>query len=245
MPSPLTESLLVHWRPTVHFHLHRLEPLAELENDGLLQHFLVTPERLGLRTETTQLTMEEGEIALHPRGSLVADETLHVLRSAIRCAAPLEYDCAVTFQFVVPVNDQSYDEARASALARMSVGALGGSDFSMMLEGKVADDVWHCEFGIVSEPEVELRLRRWVGRAGQMIGQLPPFVAIPDEVAAVSLFADLVWQVPTLGGRGADSAQDIAEKVNWLRVEADRIVSLIYERLCHTSLEPIVKAVET
>ncbi len=48
MPSPLTESLVVHWPTTVRYHLHRLDLLAELKADDLLKAFQVTPERIRL-----------------------------------------------------------------------------------------------------------------------------------------------------------------------------------------------------
>lgn len=248
MPSPLTESLLVHWRPTLDYHLHRLDVLAEFKASGSLESFLVRPDAVGLRTANTQMTMSEDELALHPRGSLSAGDALTILRSTLRCAMPAEFHCTLAFQFLVPIDDASYGEARLAALERLSLAPLGASDFAIMADGKVGEDVWHCEFGIVLESEVQHRMQRRVGRTRQFVGETPPFLGVQGDVAPVSLFADLVWQVPDQDASGDasadDIASDIASKVESLRGEANRLVSAISGQICQASLQTIAEGAD-
>lgn len=244
MPSPLTESLVVHWPATLDYHLRRLDLLAELKADGRLHEFLVRPEAVGVRTETTQLTLSEDGLALQPRGSLSTDETVYALRAALRCAAPLTFRFDVIFQFVVPIDGPSYDEARTSALERMSIASTGAYDFAVLTDGKVGEDEWHCEFGIVSDSEAPSRLLRQVGRMREFAGGLSSFVGLPQEFAPVSLFADVIWNVADRDAVN-ENVDDIATKILSLRDEADRLVAAIHTQLCHGSLQPTAEGADS
>jgi len=241
VPSPLTETLLVRWQPSLDYHLHRLDVLADLRTEGRLKEFLVRPDEVGVRTEAVHVTLTEDELALHPRGPLSTEDTLSALRVAMRCIAPSQYHLVLAFQFLLPVVGHSYDEARASAIARLSLGSFSALDFALMIDGKIDDDIWHCEVGIVSEPEVEGRLRRWSGRTRRVAGEVPAYVAVPQEIAPVSLFADVTWQVPDRDSRGDETADDIAGKVRGLRNEAERMVSTLHAALCPASLQSVTK----
>lgn len=224
--------------------MHRLDVLAEFEASGSLESFLVRPDAVGLRTATTQMTMSEDEVALRPRGSLSAGDALTILRSTLRCAMPVEYHYTLAFQFLVSIDNASYDEARLSALDRLSLAPLGASDFAMMADGTVGEDVWHCEFGIVRESDVRERMQRQVGRIRRFAGETPPFAEFQGDVAPVSLFADLVWHVPNQDSRSGANADDIASKVESLRTEAERLVSAIHGQLCQSSLQTIAEGAD-
>jgi hypothetical protein len=210
-----------------------------------LDEFSVSPEQVGIRTTDTQLLMNDEGVMVHPRGSLRSDEALRLLRSAFRCASPLKYHFSLTYQFVIPIVGHSYDDARYLALDHMSFGPLGASDFAMLIDGQVADDEWHCEFGIVSEEEVEPRLRRWTGQMGQRSGTLPPFIDIPQEVAPVSFFADLVWLVPNRLGRGDDSVDDVVEKIDSLCGQSKKIVARLHRQVCEGPLQQVAGGAES
>ncbi len=245
MTEPVTESLVVHWQPTAHYHLHRLDLLAEAKSEGMLQEFIVTPETVGVRTEASQVRMSEGELFVHPRGPLLQEEVLDLLRRALRCASPPSYHFQLAYQFLVPIAGQSYDDARLAALDRLSLGAFRASDFALMIEGTELGARWGCEFGLLSEEEVEPRLRRWVGGSRERSGAMPTFVDLPADIAPVSFFADVGWLVPDRQTRGDDSTDDIAETIRELRERTEWLVSGLSAQVGEGSLQPVAEGSTT
>lgn len=247
MPEPVTESLVVHWRPTVQYHQHRLDLLTDLQSAGVLEEFQVQPEWIGLRTAHTQVTMDEDQVSLAPRGPVLGGDTLDILRAVVRCVSPSQFRLTVTRQFLVPIPSNPYDEARRLALDQIALGHVGASDFALLIDGTSGKDDWHCEFGIVSQEEVEPRIRRWVGRARSHGGEVPPFVQLPSEIAPVSFFADFIWHVAQeeVEDSGPDRiVDDIARRVTGVGAESVRIVSAISAQLCGETLEAATKGSE-
>ncbi|MCA1703117.1 MAG: hypothetical protein LC808_07535 [Actinobacteria bacterium] len=244
MPSPVTESLVVHWRPTVRYHQHRLDILAELKADGSLKEWHVESDEIGARTDRVQLTLEEQGVSVNPKGSLLDDDVLDLLRLAFRCVAPPRYHFTLTLMYLMPIPDKSNDAARRDALSRLSLGPLAASDFAMLIEGSVSDAKWRCEFGVLSEEEVEPRMRRWVGRIRERSSPIPRFVDLPSEVAPASLFVDFACLVPDRSARDEDSVEDVADQIRSLRVEADGIVESIQAQVSEGSLQPVAEGSE-
>ncbi len=200
----------------------------------MLQQWHIDPDKVGARTADAQAIMEETGLSVYARSSLLNENILPILQSAFECVAPPRYHFSTMFQFLLPIVDKSYDRARTVAIDRLSLTGFGASDFSIMLDGNVAGREWHCEFGIVSEEEVEPRIRRLVsGRPS--LGKLPSFVELPSEIAPVSFFADLLWLIPDAEGRGAESVVDIADSVEIARRDGSAIISALYEQLCEGS----------
>lgn len=245
MPEPVAESLVLHWEPTAHYHLHRLDLLAEAKSEGVLQEFIVTPETVGVRTEAAQVRMNEDELFVHPRGSLLQDEVLDLMCRALRSASPPSYHFKLTYQFLVPIAGQSYDDARLAALERLSLGTFRASDFAVTIEGTELGAQWGCEFGLLSEEEVEPRLRRWVGRSRERSGAMPTFVDLPTDIAPVSFFADVGWLVSDRQTRGDYSTDDIAETIRELREWTERLVSGLSAQVCEGSLHPVAEGSAT
>jgi hypothetical protein len=239
VPEPVTESLVVHWRPTIQYHERRVELLTQLRAASVLEEWRVTPNSVGARTPAAQITMDEDGVYLHPRRSLLHDPALDLLRRAFDCVAPPSYHFTAAFQFLIPIRDRSYDEARAELLARVSLAPLMARDFAILLDGSLAGDKWTCEFGVIAEPEVESRVRRWVGRMGDQAGVLPPYVPIPDEVAPASLFIDISWLVPEREGRGPESVNDIAKKVGSLIDHTAETVAALQSLADQNELDPV------
>lgn len=200
----------------------------------MLQQWHVDPQKVGARTADAQAVMEESGLSVYARSSLLNDNILPILQSAFECVSPPRYHFSTMFQFLVPIVDTSYDRARTLAIDRISLTGFGASDFSVILDGNVADREWHCEFGIVSEEEVEPRIRRWVSGLPSL-GKLPSFVELPSAIAPVSFFADLLWIIPDAEGRGAESAVDIADAVAIARRDGGAIISDLYDQLCEGS----------
>lgn len=241
---PLTESLVVRWLPTVEYHLHRLDILANLKSQGLLTEFQVEPDWLGVRSQHTQATIERDHVSLYPRGSILGADTLAILGAVLACASPSKYRLTVPFQFLSPIAERTYDEARVSALEKMSFGDVGASDFALMLDGHIADAEWHCEFGIVSEEEVEPRLRRLVGRSEH--SPVPTFVPVPAEVPPVSFFADFIWHVAEVETPPNDDRVDaIAARVGTLAEDASAIISKLYQHLCEQPIPSVSRGSES
>jgi hypothetical protein len=232
VPRPVTQALVVHWQPTIEYHQHRLDLLAGLRSDDLLEQFRVTPDEVGVRTKAAELTISEHELSLHPRGSEFSDDVIDLLRRAFGSVAPPQYHFRWVSQYLIPIETMSYELARQSALEQMSLGSAAASDFAMLIEGKGEDGTeWHCEFGIVEEDEIAGRLRRWVGRMSDFGAPKTRSVEIPSELPAVALFVDLLWLVPNRAGRDRDSADDIAEQIQRLDRATESLVGQFQTKL--------------
>jgi hypothetical protein len=236
--EPVTESLVVHWWPTVQYHVRRLDVLTTLRSEGLLRQWHVDEEEVAARTEAVQLTMAEDRVSVYPRGSLVDAETRRVLTLAFNTSSPPSYHYHALFQYLIPISAKGYDEARASALQAMGLPA---SDFALVLDGTRHDTPWHGEVGIVAKNEVEPRMRRWVGGISELEGPLPLFIDLPAETAPVSFFADFAWLAPErdTSDTAEETVSDLVTQVQELRGAASRTVAEIYARLCQDSLQSV------
>ncbi len=246
MTEPVAESLLVHWRPSFRYHLHRLKLLEDVDSEGLLEQFRVTPKDVGVRTGMVQLTMTENGLALSPRGSLLGEESLGLLRRAFDSIAPPRFSFELNYQFLTPIPSESYDRARVVAIDRVTNGlfGLGATDFSLLVDGKALGADWQGEFGVVSEAEVEPRLRRWLSRVGRLAEGpelFPLYRGLPSDIAPVSFFADFMWTVPSrdTSDVGGDVIDDIARLVQALSDETSRIVDEVNSRVQEGSLQSI------
>ncbi len=244
MTEPVTESLIVHWQPTVRFHQHRLDPLAELESKGLLRKFRVSDDEIGARTDDAELILSEDRARIRARGGLLSSDARQLLQLAFRAAGPSEYLFSLVYQYLIPILDQSYDEARSSALNQLSggfLGSLGVYDFAFLADGRRSDsDEWHCEFGILSQDEVLPRLRREVGQIGTLGGPTG-FIGDEPRDMAVAFFADFLWHitVPTERVLRADVVDELGERIRELRSETDSLVSRFHSHLCEESLSNV------
>lgn len=245
VPSPLTETLSVEWRPSLRYHQHRLEVLEALQSARLLTAWRVSDEEIGARTEVAELTMRDTGVLLSSRRSLTSDEVSRIFRLVLGAVAPPEYHFHVAYQYLEPIADRTYDEARTFALNRMSFGLLGARDCAVVMDGPVSDRPWHVEFGIVSPDEVEVRLRRWVGSSAQNFGtNFSTFFEAPPDVAPVSLFADLLWAVPERDAANStdDTVHDLSQEIQELADKASEIVSQIQACLVsEDALQPVAE----
>lgn len=248
MPEPLTESLLVHWHPTLRYHQHRLDILAQLEADGLLREFRVTGDDIGARTAETQLTLTDESLVVFARAGLASDQAAALLRLAFEAVLPSRYHISVFYQYVVPIANTSYSDAKTEALASLSDGilGLGATDFAFLVDGKRGASAWQCEFGIVSQEEMQPRIRREVGRTGRRFGTVPPFFSDIRLDTPVGFFADM--RVGTVNDDSAVAPADgdaIISQIKTLRADSDSVVSDILGVALNNSLQPVAGGPET
>jgi hypothetical protein len=239
--EPFSHSFVANWRPTLRYHQHRLDVLADLESKGWLKQFFVADDRIGARTNVTELTLRDSGVDLHSRLGLLSDEVAHILRSVLVAASPQEYEFSLLYQFLVPITAQSYEEARLTALNYLSAGFLGDLgvvDFAMLLDGRRSEMDWHCEFGIVSEEEIAARVRREVGRMrGKGSPPWDPATALSDT--AVAFFADFVWHSAQHSDPDALGFDALTEQVQTLADAAIEIVTELHGLVCSGQLQPM------
>lgn len=246
MPSPLTESLVVHWPPSLRYHERRLDLLTDLDSKGELKQFRVRDDEVGARAEDAQLTLHERGITLHARDGLLQDRPTRLLRSAMELIAPPRFHFLLFFQFLVPIPDQSYDEARTTALSHLSgslLPRLGAEDFGCVVDGTHDGVKWHCEFGIVSADEVGPRMRREVGTTANFGGP-PPFFQPPKDTPDVAFFADLMWEAPTRPVEDESAATSLLRQIEELRVVTEDMISQVHAYVRQGSLEAVAGGAE-
>lgn len=242
--KPVSESLIVHWQPTVHYHQHRLDPLAELESLGLLRKFRVDGDEVGARTDEAELVLSQDGARIQARGGLRSTAATELLRLAFRAADPSEYLFFLAYQYLVPIIDQSYDEARIGALNQLSgsfLGSLGVYDFAVLIDGRRSNrDEWHCEFGVLSQEEILPRLRREVGQIRAFGGPHGFFGDEPSDMP-VAFFADVLWHinVPTARAPSDDAVDELCHRIQGLADETDVLVSRLHSHICEDSLSQI------
>lgn len=227
------------------YHAQRLQFLTALKSEGRLDEWRVTPEVIGARTKSVQVTLEEDGFSLFPRGTVLSEDALDLVRRAFLCASPPSYHFTVRFQYLVAITSMTYDEARQVALGRLSLGTLGASDFALVMDGRAAEDRWHAEVGVLSDKEVEPRLRRWVSNSEERETPVPSFVNLPQEVPAVSLYLHVGWLSSERDGKDADSVDVIADRVRHLRAETGELAVGIMSRLFEEALEPVAGGIDS
>ncbi len=229
MPTPLTQSLVANWPPTLRYHQRRLDPIEELERRDTLRSFLVKPNEIGARTDDAELLLHANGFVLQTKGDLLDDTVFDLARLALAAVQPEQTNISVLYQFLVPLPDVSYDDARKKALARLWAGmfsALGGYDFALLVDGRSPGLVWHCEFGVVSESEVPERVSRVAGHFTQYHGFAD---ALPDDLPPVAFFADSRWVVARKFQEAVHT--DIVATIQTVRREAGQLVQDIFTRL--------------
>lgn len=230
MPEPLTQSLLAAWQPTLRYHQRRLDPIEELESREVLRSFRVKTDEIGARTDNAELLLHANGLLIQTGADLLSDNVFDLVRLALAAVEPREIELSVFYQFVLPLELASYDDARKEALARLWAGSftsLGGYDFALLVDGRRPGVTWHCEFGIVSEEEIGFRLKRMVGHFVEYHGFSGD---LPEELPSVAFFADSRWHVPEREFQG--DVDSLAEIVRSVRQEADQIIGDIHARLC-------------
>lgn len=240
MAEPITESFVAHWRPTLRYHRHGLDVLDGLESSGLLRQFRVTDDEIGARTDDAELTISPGGATIRSRLPVLSNEVLHLLRLVFAAAAPPNFEYSLLYQYLIPITDKSYDETRRLALARMShnfFDGLGVVDFAMLLDGSQSGSDWNCEFGIVSQEEIDSRLRREVGRV-RYYGGAPWVSGDVSTDIPVAFFADMVWRVHPQTTPDLEGLVDgLVPQIQTLRDQSDGIVTSIYTSACDRSLQ--------
>lgn len=161
----------------------------------------------------------------------MSGEISELMRLMFASVVPPHYEYSLLYQYLVPISDHSYDEARQLALAQMSrdfFEGLGVVDFAMLLDGSHSGSEWNCEFGVVSEEEIDSRLRREVGRVRYFGGS--PWIPsdLPTNID-VAFFADFVWRVPLITAPSIeDSVDDLVGQMQGLWQQSADIVKSLY-----------------
>ena len=205
----------------------------------MLAQFRVADREIGARTSDTEVTLRDSGAEMHSRLGLLTNEAIDILRLVFASVSPPKYEFSLLYQFLVPITDEPYEAARLTALNRLSDGFLGDVgvvDFAMLLDGRQADTEWHCEFGIVSDEEVEARLRRQVGRMRGQGGAPWTHPDLPTDIS-VAFFADFVWHpLERSAQEDGENLDGLTQQIQGLGNSAVEIVSALHARLCEGSV---------
>lgn len=174
--------------------------------------------------------MHSKGLSLQTKQDLTSKEVFGLLAPALSMLEPKNLTLTVLYQFLLPLDELKYDEARTIALRQLSggvFGSLGGYDLAVLLDGKKPGLKWQCEFGIVSAEEVEDRLKREVG----FFSAEPGFYGTADVVPPVAFFADSRWETsdrpyhPEVEG-------SISETLHEVHLESQRVIGELFTSMC-------------
>jgi hypothetical protein len=234
---PCGHTLTVFWVPTVKFYENRLQPLVRLEDEGSLLSFQVTPQSVGARLAGIELSMDSKSLKIFSAGPLGGDACASLLRSVLDAVQPKSYrSVGVALQYVVPLADTSYDDARLKGLqtfADTDFQSVGANDFAVIVSGEKPGMRWNVEAGIIEKSEIPGRMLR---QAGGFRGVMPGSDVLLESVGdpEVAFFADSYWVIQD-SQKDADAATWILDKILMVEEQADLVVPQVFQAITHQS----------
>jgi hypothetical protein len=192
-----TQRLTVSYRRSLKFYERRLEILRSFEEQGDLFDFRVTDDRVSVRLGGPQHRLGFGATridaaVLDPRAD--SQRVKDAIVSAGDALAPERMVRPIMrFQWLSPLENISYDEARvAAAQAVFREDAL--TDFALIVDGKIEQPSleFQAECGIVDDDEIPSRLS---GQRSQVIpgdDEAPPSLWPPESLPAVAAYGGVV-----------------------------------------------------
>lgn len=227
-----------HWPPILTFEARRHDALAWLESNANVVSFLDRDREFGVAIGRRAL-----RIVVRPNGMEILlndpdaefDGLSGALGGLLALLAPRRMHAGSARLVMSSEISGEYDAVRR-ANARFIAGDLRDAepyDFSTVLDLTVDGNHVAVEYGIVDARELRERLTDFdMGRLNA--AEMPPLRQVPDDLAAVSVFADVAWRTGASGSYEVDSDVDstvghVRSRIDEIDAHATKIVSGLSE----------------
>jgi hypothetical protein len=208
-----------------------LEPLVRLEDQQILRSFKVDPNEVGGRLDDVEFRMTSSSLTLMSTRPLTDEPCVTLVSSLVSTVEPRALSgLLVMLQYIVPLPNVSYDDARRRGLEALGHGmalSAGANDFAILVTGASPGLMWGVEAGVVARGEVRQRILR---QRGYFKGQGPSseLLLARAKEPQVGFFADSQWTVTSFTAPRVDGPA-IVEQLSVVEEEAERVMTQIFQ----------------